>query len=90
MDIEEFLEFIKDMNLADVLLLGKKISWFQPGGSAKSRLDCFLVSEDLNSLWNITDQWVSLRDVSDHCPVILRSGISNWGPKSFRFNNCWT
>lgn len=34
-------------------------------------------------------QWVLNCDVSDHCPIILKSGSQNWGPKPFRFNNCW-
>lgn len=34
-------------------------------------------------------QWAINRDVSDHCPIVLRSGSQNWGPKPFRFNNCW-
>jgi len=33
--------------------------------------------------------WVLPRDVSDHCPLILRSGGWDWGPKHFRFNNYW-
>lgn len=41
------------------------------------------------SLWNITAQWVGLRDVSDHCPILLKPHLSNWGPKPFRFNNYW-
>lgn len=29
------------------------------------------------------------RDISDHCPVWLVGEDKNWGPKPFRFNNCW-
>lgn len=29
------------------------------------------------------------RDISDHCPIWLVSSNANWGPKPFRFNNCW-
>jgi len=29
------------------------------------------------------------RDVFDHCPLVLRGGRWDWGPKPFRFNNFW-
>ncbi|GAU16879.1 hypothetical protein TSUD_368280 [Trifolium subterraneum] len=29
------------------------------------------------------------RDISDHCPIILRYSSQLWGPKPFRFNNFW-
>ncbi|KAK8690845.1 hypothetical protein V6N13_074371 [Hibiscus sabdariffa] len=32
---------------------------------------------------------ISVRGVSDHAPIRLRSGYVDWGPKSFRFLNCW-
>lgn len=36
-----------------------------------------------------TAQQVGNKDISDHCPVILKYGLCNWGRKHFRFNNCW-
>lgn len=60
-----------------------------PDGSAASQLDCFLISEDLISMLKVSAQWVGNRDISDHCPVTLKCGICDWGPKPFRFNNCW-
>jgi hypothetical protein len=35
------------------------------------------------SLWGIK------RDVSDHCPLIVKYDGHDWGPKPFRFNNFW-
>ena len=29
------------------------------------------------------------RDVSDHCPLILKEAGWDWGPRPFRFNNYW-
>ncbi|MCH79404.1 LINE-1 reverse transcriptase like [Trifolium medium] len=29
------------------------------------------------------------RDISDHCPLILKRHGYDWGPKPFRFNNHW-
>lgn len=85
----EFLAFIEDMELVDVPVLGKKFTYFASDGVTMSRLDRFLISEDFISRWRITAQWVGDRDVSDHCPIWLISSKANWGPKPFRFNNCW-
>lgn len=54
-----------------------------------SRLDRFLLSEGWVSPWDVTAQWVGNRDVSDHCLISLQGDSTNWGPKPFRFNNCW-
>ncbi|KHN42743.1 hypothetical protein glysoja_030226, partial [Glycine soja] len=29
------------------------------------------------------------RNFSDHCPIILRSTVIDWGPKPFRVLDCW-
>jgi hypothetical protein len=29
------------------------------------------------------------RDVSDHCPLVLKAYFIDWGPKPFRFDNHW-
>lgn len=55
-----------------------------------NRLDSFLLSEDQRiSTWQISAQWVGARDISDHCPTCLACLVVDWGPKPFRFNNCW-
>jgi exonuclease III len=33
--------------------------------------------------------WGLKRDVSDHCPIIVKYDGHDWGPKPFRFNNFW-
>lgn len=54
-----------------------------------SRLDRFLLSESLIARWKISAQWIGDRDISDHCLVWLIEDEKNWGPKPFKFNNCW-
>lgn len=54
-----------------------------------SRLDRFLRSSNMIEDWNIIDQRVGSRDISDHCPIRLNSRKIDWGPKPFRFNNDW-
>lgn len=89
LEIEEFKNFIVDMDLIDPPLLGRKFTWYKNDGTAMSRLDRILLSEDWINRWRVTSQWVVRRDVSDHCPIILKMGNQEWGPKPFRFNNCW-
>lgn len=77
------------MNLIDLPVLERRFTWFKSDGSAMSRIDRFLLSDGWINMWRIVAQWVGDRDVSDHCPIILKGYNSNWGLKPFRFNNCW-
>jgi hypothetical protein len=88
-EIREFNDFVGDMGLLDLPLLGRRFTWFQPNGGAMSRLDRFLISEGWWDLWGEPSQWALARDVSDHCPIVLRYSSQLWGPKPFRFNNFW-
>lgn len=85
----EFKQFVDYMVVVDVLVLGKKISWYSSDGMSMSRLDCFLLSEGLIHEWKMEAQWIGNRNISDHCPVWLKGGERNWGPKPFRLNNVW-
>ncbi|XP_020237260.1 uncharacterized protein LOC109816599 [Cajanus cajan] len=44
-DMEDFNSFVRDMELIDVPLVGKRFTWFRSDGSMMSRLDRVLVSE---------------------------------------------
>ncbi|PNX65107.1 hypothetical protein L195_g062436 [Trifolium pratense] len=48
-----------------------------------------LVSNDWSVLWNNPSLWVLPRPVSDHCPIVVRYAVTDWGPKPFCFNNHW-
>ncbi|PNX80406.1 cysteine-rich receptor-like protein kinase, partial [Trifolium pratense] len=77
------------MEVVDVPVSGKQFSWFSSDGNVMSRLDRFLVSEGFIDKGGISGQWIGERDVSDHCPIWLTCSNANWGPKPFKFNNCW-
>ncbi|XP_058747173.1 uncharacterized protein LOC131620182 [Vicia villosa] len=68
---EGFADFIEDIGLVDVPCKGKRFSWFSGDGKSKSRIDRFLVSDNIISNWGVVGQWIGSRDVSDHCPVWL-------------------
>ncbi|KAH1230119.1 TNF receptor-associated factor 1b [Glycine max] len=88
-DIYEFNEWISELELQDIRCYGSSFTWFRPNGSAKSRLDRFLVSDSWLCLWPDTSQHVLHRDFSDHCPIILKTKMVDWGPKPFRVVDCW-
>ncbi|KAK2435783.1 hypothetical protein QL285_020819 [Trifolium repens] len=54
-----------------------------------SRLDRVLFLEEWLSCWVNPSVWILSRDVSDHCPLVVRYNSSDWGPKPFRSNNFW-
>lgn len=86
-EMVKFQEFIEDMNLIDLPVLGRRFTWFKPDDSVVSRIDRFLVYDGWINFWKLAAQWVGDKDVSDHCPIMLKGDSCNWGPKSFRFNN---
>ncbi|CAL0333597.1 unnamed protein product [Lupinus luteus] len=85
----EFAHFVEDMDLLDLPLAGSKFTWFVSNGSAMSRLDRFLVDDSWLSSWGRLVQMGLKRVFSDHCPILLKNEIHDWGPSPFRTNNCW-
>lgn len=63
-----FNQFIDTMELVDPLVLGKTFTWFGSDGQSMSRLDKFLLSENLMSRWKIPARCIEDRHISDHCP----------------------
>lgn len=85
----QFNDFILDMELVDVLVTGKKYTWYRPNGSSMSRLDRFLVSMDWLVSWPHCIQQVMEQEFPNHCPVVLKLLNQEWGPKPFRVLNSW-
>ncbi|KAK8595379.1 hypothetical protein V6N13_016752 [Hibiscus sabdariffa] len=83
-----FLDFVEVARLLDLPASGCKYTWHGRESKA-SRLDRFLV------LVPWTEKFVDLvqhnlpRSISDHSSVRLSSGVTDWGPRPFRFLNCW-
>jgi len=82
--ISEFNSWILDMALEDVRSVGRRFTWCRPNGSAMSRLDRFLLSDDWLVHWPHSTQFMLDRDYSDHCPILLKSKNIDWGPKPFK------
>ncbi|KHN44495.1 Mediator of RNA polymerase II transcription subunit 13 like [Glycine soja] len=77
------------MALEEVRSIGRKFTWFRPNGSAMSRLDRFLLSDEWFLQWPDSTQFVLDRDFSDHCPILLKSKNIDWGPKPFKVMDWW-
>ncbi|XVF18957.1 hypothetical protein REPUB_Repub11eG0068800 [Reevesia pubescens] len=87
--MDDFNEFIFSCNLVDIPLIGKKFTWF--GREKKrSKLDRFLISEDLFAGFpNLVVKALN-KNLSDHVPLVLQWHCRNWGPKPFRYFNWWS
>jgi hypothetical protein len=89
LELVEFQLFVNSMELEDIPVVGRKFTWFHPNGRTMSRIDRAFVSDDWIALWGSPSLWVHPRDVSDHCPIVLRYNRVDWGLTPFRFNNYW-
>lgn len=87
----EFSKFIIESGLVDVDVpcKEKKFSWLSSDGRSKSRIDMFLVSDNIVASWGVVGQFICPRDVSYHCPIWLEVDKEDSGSKPFRFNNEW-
>ena len=61
-EINGFNGFIESNLLLDLSIVGKKYTWFKANGSAKSRLDKVLVSEEWMKIWPMCKQYVQRRE----------------------------
>ena len=88
-EISGFNSFIDSNLLLDLPIVGKKYTWFKSNGSAKSRLDKVLVSEEWLQRWPMCKQYVPRREASDHCALVVKTMEKDWGPKPFRTIDAW-
>ncbi|GKV13733.1 hypothetical protein SLEP1_g24717 [Rubroshorea leprosula] len=89
LDMKEFDDFVVSTGLVDLKLANRRFTWYMPDGSAMSRLDRALLSVEM---CNIGEEWVQQglkRTVSDHCPIMVKTMVVDWGPKPFRVLDAW-
>ncbi|CAJ2644334.1 unnamed protein product [Trifolium pratense] len=82
-EIIEFHHFLEELELVDLPLLGMRFTWYQASGRAMSKIDRILISDEWASIWGNGSLWALPRDVSDHCPLILKYSHQECGPKPF-------
>ena len=87
--INEFNEWISELELVEIPSVGRKFTWFKPNGASRSKLDRFLVSHEWLLKWPDCSTLILDRNFSDHCPILLKATNIDWGPKPFRVFDCW-
>ncbi|XP_071708055.1 uncharacterized protein [Rutidosis leptorrhynchoides] len=79
-----FNDFILRNNLIEIPINGRKFTRISDDGTKYSKLDRFLVSDKFISLWDDLLVIPHERKDSDHCPLILRDKLVDYGPKPFK------
>lgn len=85
--LHDFKVFLQDMQVMEIPASNGKFTWFR--GHSKSKLDRLFVSPDWMLAYPSLKVTLLKRTISDHCPLLVQSREKNWGPKPFRFINCW-
>ncbi|GJR30323.1 RNA-directed DNA polymerase, eukaryota [Tanacetum coccineum] len=84
-----FNSFIANAGLEEVPLGGSSFTWCHKSAKKMSKLDRFLISENLMSTCpNFTATSLE-RYLSDHRPILLRESHFDYGPTPFRFYHYW-
>ncbi|GKB50184.1 RNA-directed DNA polymerase, eukaryota, reverse transcriptase zinc-binding domain protein [Tanacetum coccineum] len=84
-----FNSFIANAGLEEVPLGGSSFTWCHKSATKMSKLDRFLISENLLiTCPNITAITLE-RYLSDHRPILLRESRFDYGPSPFRFYHHW-
>ncbi|KAK8611389.1 hypothetical protein V6N13_131441 [Hibiscus sabdariffa] len=81
-----FFDLINDLSLIDLPLFGGRFTWSNLRESpSSSRIDRFLLSQELVIRWPSLIQQVLPRGISYHNPITLSISSTNWGPKPFKW-----
>ena len=88
--MKRFAQVVDELELLDLPLQGGVFS--QSGGrndQSQARLDRYLVTQNwLDKFCGVVQSRLP-RPISDHFPILLKSGGLRRGPSPFRFENIW-
>ncbi|GJV91196.1 RNA-directed DNA polymerase, eukaryota [Tanacetum coccineum] len=84
-----FNHFISSSCLIDLPLEGYSFTWALKSSSKMSKLDRFLISEGLISIFSSLAAICLDRRLSDHRPILLRESFVDYGPTPFRVFHSW-
>ena len=86
-----FRRFLDDMDLKEILLLGRKYTWSNERRSPTLvRLDRAFCCGDWDNIFPDAVLQSTAAGVSDHCPLILGLKVSTSGKRRFHFESFWT
>nr|GEV94629.1 RNA-directed DNA polymerase, eukaryota [Tanacetum cinerariifolium] len=87
------LHLINDWNgkatLTDIPFGGYMYTWSDREASKMSKIDRFLVSEGLLSIFPHISSVILTRHLSDHRPLLLNESVNEYGPTPFRLFHSW-
>ncbi|GJS58103.1 RNA-directed DNA polymerase, eukaryota [Tanacetum coccineum] len=86
---QAFNHFISVSGLVDVKLEGFSFTWSHPSATKMSKIDRFLVSDGIISLFPSITALCLDRHLSDHRPILLHDIKLDFGPTPFRFYHAW-
>ena len=85
--IDNLKEFMQEHQFLEIPSTSGGFTWFR--GNSKSIIDRLIVSPEWITTFPSIKMSLLQRGLSDHCPLYVHSQARNWGPKPFRFLNCW-
>ncbi|GJU86013.1 RNA-directed DNA polymerase, eukaryota, partial [Tanacetum coccineum] len=91
-----FNQFISSSGLIDVKMEGYSFTWSLPSASKMSKLDRFLITNGILSVFPSLSAVCMDRHLSDHRPIVLKEVSSDYGPRwgggprrPFRMYHSW-
>ncbi|XP_020968575.1 uncharacterized protein LOC107621492 isoform X2 [Arachis ipaensis] len=82
-----FREWVEAMELLELELRDRKYTWY--GGRSCRRIDRVFIHVELQECFDIVRLKMLSRSLSDHCLLLVDSGVVDWGPKPFRTIDAW-
>nr|CCA66140.1 hypothetical protein [Beta vulgaris subsp. vulgaris] len=86
-EMTKFRDFVQNLQLLEIPSSSGGFTWFR--GNSKSLLDRLFINPEWLILFPGLKLSLLMRGLSDHCPLLVHNEDKNWGPKPFRFQNCW-
>ncbi|GKA09200.1 RNA-directed DNA polymerase, eukaryota [Tanacetum coccineum] len=84
-----FNQFISSSGLVDIKMEGYTFTWSHPSAEKMSKLDRFLVSDGILTIFPSISALCLDRHLSDHRPILLCEVKVDFGPIPFRFYHSW-
>lgn len=84
---QDFTSFVQEIEALEIPPSNGSFTWFR--GQSKSKLDRVFVTTEWVSTYPSLKVTLLKQSLLDHCPLLVTSRDKNWGPRPFRFHNCW-
>lgn len=84
-----FNTFIDDASLLELPLGGRNFTWMNKAGSKMSKLDRFLISQNVTNIFPDVKATALPRGWSDHTPILLHCNKIDYGPVPFKLFHSW-